>query len=136
MEVVKNEIGVSYTYNQKVEPGVPFKKFGGSSLNRKKYPKKETNSKKLDKRITSNKVTEKQLRRMSARTKSKIRQKIFAFARVQQKLTFVTLTFVNDVTDRKAIKILKNFLDNAKKIFKDFQYIWVAERHPFSFNHQ
>ena len=47
---------------------------------------------------------------------------------MQEKLSFVTLTFVNQVEDSKAIKVLKSFLDNATKRFKDFQYLWVAEK--------
>jgi hypothetical protein len=65
---------------------------------------------------------------MSKRTKSKIRNKLIAFSQVHEKLTFLTLTFVNEVDDRKAIKALKSFLDNATKRFDDFQYIWVAEK--------
>jgi hypothetical protein len=65
---------------------------------------------------------------MSGRTKSKIRVKLIALSQVHDKLTFVTLTFVNQVEDRKAIKVLKTFLDNATKRFNDFQYLWVAEK--------
>lgn len=68
------------------------------------------------------------LRRMSSRSKSKIRQKTNAFSQQYKRLTFITLTFVNAITDALAVVILRKFLDNYKKRKKDFQYIWVAER--------
>jgi hypothetical protein len=71
---------------------------------------------------------ENKTRSMSQRTKSKIRKKVMAFAQLQKKLTFITLTFVNLVSDQIAVKILKRFLDNMKKGKEDFDYLWVAER--------
>lgn len=68
------------------------------------------------------------LRSMSPRTKSKIRKKVLAFGRQSKKLTFLTLTFLNKVTDREAMKALGAFLDNVSKRSKDFQYLWVVER--------
>lgn len=68
------------------------------------------------------------LRSMSPRTKSKIRKKLIAFARVHKNLSFLTLTFVNQVEDKQAIKVLHKFLDNCVKRTKDFQYLWVAEK--------
>ncbi len=46
----------------------------------------------------------------------------------KKRLSFVTLTFLNSVTDEKAIIIFRKFLDNVKKRSQDFQYIWVVER--------
>ena len=68
------------------------------------------------------------LRSMSARTKQKIKKKVFAFSQVYNKLNFLTLTFINKIEDKQAVKILAKFLDNCNKQMKDFQYIWVAER--------
>lgn len=68
------------------------------------------------------------LRSMSARTKQKIKKKVIAFSQVYDKLTFLTLTFVNLVEDKQAVKLLAKFLDNCGKQMQDFQYLWVAER--------
>ena len=65
---------------------------------------------------------------MSPRTKQKIKKKIMCFSRTQKRLSFVTLTFLNTVTDKQAIFLLRKFIDNVKKRSKDFQYIWVIER--------
>ncbi len=51
-----------------------------------------------------------------------------AFAQLHKRLTFVTLTFSNEVTDELAVVVLRKFIDNIKKRSKDFQYLWVAER--------
>jgi hypothetical protein len=71
---------------------------------------------------------------LSPRSKRKIRDKITAWsmaaARNQIKpLTFVTLTFVNAVTDLQGVKILNVFLTNLRKMYgKKAIYLWVAER--------
>ena len=75
-----------------------------------------------------NRDREKKPRMMSQRTKQKIRKKVVAFSQIYNKLNFLTLTFINQVEDKQAIKILAKFLDNCNKQMKDFQYIWVAER--------
>lgn len=131
MVIVKNTFGMSSVANPKLmNPGL-LDTFGGSSLNR--MEKKDDIEKLLitpfepdDKPKRKRKV--KDLRSMSQRTKSKIRKKLIALSMVCEKLTFLTLTFVNQVTDELAVKILRAFLDNAKKRNKDFQYLWVAER--------
>lgn len=71
---------------------------------------------------------EKKLRSLSSRTKTKIRNKLFALSGQYKKLTFLTLTFVNNVTDKLAVKVLGKFLENVKKTDTDFEYLWVAER--------
>ena len=68
------------------------------------------------------------LRTLSRRSKQKIRKKITCFARCYKRLSFVTLTFLNKVSDEEAVNILRKFLDNAKKRSKDFEYVWIAER--------
>jgi hypothetical protein len=100
-------------------------KFTGSSLDRRKPIMKEQPKKLVSKAIPNAVKKEGQ---MSPRTKSKIRQKLFALAQLQKQLTFVALTFVNEVTDEDAVVMLRKFLDNVKKRSKDFQYLWVAER--------
>lgn len=130
MSIVKNTFGVSLVLSPKLSDWNKLDTFGGSSLDRLKTlekPKK-TDQKKLNKSDEKKIVKEIKLRSMSKRTKSKIRIKLMAFAQVQEKLSFVTLTFVNQIEDGKAIKVLKTFLDNATKRFKDFQYLWVAEK--------
>lgn len=129
MLVVKNTYGVSISYHQRINIEA-LEKFGGSSIGRKKYYQKEKTKeeelKALKKKLESKRETI--VRSMSQRTKSKIRTKIIAFAQVHKKLTFLTLTFVNKVEDKQAVKVLKTFLDNATKRFTDFQYLWVAEK--------
>jgi hypothetical protein len=131
MLVVKNTFGVSTVMDGSVSSIENINQFGGSSLNRKKYPKKEKHEigKALETPLDTPKLKKEiKLRSMAKRTKSKIRVKLMALSQVHEKLTFVTLTFVNEVQDKKAVKVLKSFLDNAGKRFKDFQYLWVAER--------
>ena len=127
MFLVKNTFGVSSVINPRVANLALIGTTAGSSLNRKKYPKKEKVRENVE-AIEEQEVKVIRLRSMSARTKSKIRQKLMSFSQVHKKLTFITLTFVNQIEDKKAIRVLKNFLDNATKKFKDFQYVWVAEK--------
>lgn len=132
--VSKNSYGISTVMSPKVLGTIPEKPFSGSSLDRKVYPKKEKDFieellkiplDEMDKKVEKK---PKQLRRMSDRTKSKVRKKIIAFARIHKKLSFLTLTFCNRVEDKQAVQILAKFLENANKRSKDFQYIWVAEK--------
>ncbi len=123
--IVKNTYGISVAFAENHPYGVtPKSEFTGSALQRKKQPKK-TITKKQSK---TDVVKEKKLRSMSKRTKQKIRKKITCFARTQNKLSFVTLTFLNKVTDQQAINLLRKFIDNVKKRSNDFQYVWVVER--------
>ncbi|MDP4285970.1 MAG: hypothetical protein Q8891_16270 [Bacteroidota bacterium] len=110
-------------------------KLTGSSLDRKvkeipDYLEKDPMEKLLEKPLKIDEYDESiyELRSMSPRTKAKIRKKVIAFGRQSKKLSFVTLTFLNKVTDRQAIKVLGAFLDNVSKRSKDFQYLWVAEK--------
>jgi hypothetical protein len=131
MLVVKNTYGVSTVIHPCISNPESINTLGGSSLDRKKYAKKEKTDVELALKTPLDKPKLKKeikLRTMSKRTKSKIRVKLMALSQVHEKLTFVTLTFVNNVEDSKAVKVLKSFLDNAGKRFNDFQYIWVAEK--------
>lgn len=104
-----------------------YNKYSGSSLDRKKQVKPKPKKKEVIEEDQEEDITDK-VRVMSGRTKTKIRKKLFAFSRLHKRLTFVTLTFVNEVTDEQAIKVLRRFIDNTKKRSKNFQYLWVAER--------
>lgn len=122
--IVKNTYGISVTFSTAQYGIIPKSEFTGSALQRKKQPKKLTPKKK----VLEDKNKEKKLRLMSRRTKQKIRKKITCFARTQKKLSFVTLTFLNKVSDEQAVIILRKFIDNVKKRSEDFQYVWVVER--------
>ncbi|WP_223549967.1 hypothetical protein [Aestuariivivens sp. NBU2969] len=122
--IVKNTYGTSVAFTTSRYGKAPKHEFTGSALQRKKQePKKNTKAKKKE-----NKGKEKKERSLSRRSKQKIRKKLTCFARCHKKLSFLTLTFLNTVTDEQAINLLRKFIDNVKKRSKDFQYIWVAER--------
>ena len=123
--IVKNTYGISVAFSTRQFGVVPKEEFSGSALQRKKQdPDKKP--KKIKKEGDQKK--EIKLRSLSKRSKQKIRKKITCFARCYKRLSFVTLTFLNKVTDEEAVNILRKFLDNAKKRNEDFQYVWVAER--------
>ena len=131
--IIKNTYGISVAFSTSKFGKTPKEEFTGSALQRKKSkpkPKnKETvNTEVIDEPKKKEEVKEKQLRMMSRRTKQKIKKKITCFARTQKRLSFVTLTFLNKVTDEQAVNILRKFIDNVKKRSNDFQYIWVVER--------
>jgi hypothetical protein len=131
MYVVKNTFGVSTVIKPSHANPQQIDELGGSCINRKKIDKAvepEIENHLGIKKIKKIKYKVIKLRTMSRRTRSKIRSKLIAFSQVHEKLTFLTLTFVNQVEDQKAVKVLKSFLDNAGKRLNDFQYIWVAEK--------
>ncbi|SDX05821.1 hypothetical protein SAMN05444410_108166 [Hydrobacter penzbergensis] len=133
MIVVKNTFGISASISPRIAGPELLNTLGGSSLNRKKTAPKEKINDPMAELLKqplgqTEKKKEKKLRSMSSRTKGKIRKKLIAFARIHKNLSFLTLTFVNEVQDSTAVKVLRVFLDNAKKRSKDFQYLWVAER--------
>ena len=135
MNVLKNSYGVSIAFAPKVAKSSLVNKLTGSSLDRKvkeipDYLQKNAMEMILEKPLKIDELDEGvyKLRSMSPRTKSKIRKKVIAFGRQSKKLTFLTLTFLNQISDRQAIKALGAFLDNVSKRSKDFQYLWVAEK--------
>lgn len=71
-------------------------------------------------------------KKMSRHTKQKISNKIQAFnylaESMGEKLKFVTLTFISQVNDEQAKKILNTYLTQIRKIYADFSYLWVAEK--------
>ncbi|TNJ47122.1 hypothetical protein KFZ70_05020 [Tamlana fucoidanivorans] len=122
--IVKNTYGTSVAFSTRRYGKAPKYEFTGSALQRKKQePKQNTKAKKKE-----SKGKEKKERSLSRRSKQKIRKKITCFARCYKRLSFVTLTFLNKVTDEQAVNLLRKFVDNAKKRSEDFQYVWVAER--------
>lgn len=123
--LVKNTYGVSVAFSTSKYRKIPKSEFTGSAIQRKKQDKeavkiKEAKEPKKDKEIKP--------RSLSKRSKQKIRKKITCFSRTQKRLSFVTLTFLNSVSDENAVNILRKFIDNVKKRSEDFQYIWVVER--------
>ncbi|WP_029034235.1 rolling circle replication-associated protein [Salinimicrobium terrae] len=123
--IVKNTYGTSVAFSTRQFGVVPKDEFSGSALQRKKPdPEKKPEKKK----VVSTEKKEIKLRTLSRRSKQKIRKKITCFARCYKRLSFVTLTFLNKVSDEEAVNILRKFLDNAKKRSKDFEYVWIAER--------
>ncbi len=129
MLITKNTYGVTSVFESK---GFDMSKLGelsGSSLEREPQTEKDYIKRLLSKPlIPETEKKERQAKVMSRRTKSKIRRKILAFARIHKHLSFVTLTFLNKVEETQAVKILGKFLDNVTKRSKDFQYLWVAEK--------
>ncbi|MBL4746868.1 MAG: hypothetical protein JKY08_10945 [Flavobacteriaceae bacterium] len=115
---------MSVTFSTRQFGITPKSEFTGSALQRKKQPKRTATKK----QTKTDGVKEKKLRSMSKRTKQKIRKKITCFSRTQKRLSFVTLTFLNQVSDEQAVNILRKFIDNVKKRSNDFQYLWIVER--------
>ena len=122
--IVKNTYGTSVAFSVREFGVVPKNEFVGSALDRKKQTPIEKEIKKVKPKTDK----ESKPRSLSRRSKQKIRKKLICFARCYKKLSFVTLTFLNKVTDKQAIDIHRKFIDNVKKRSENFQYIWVAER--------
>ena len=128
MLVTKSTYGVTSVFKSK---GFDISKIGtltGSALERKPQSEEDFIKGLLNKSLFTDPKKEKKPRSMSKRTKSKIRRKVLAFARIHKHLSFVTLTFLNKIEEGLAVKILGKFLDNVTKRSKDFQYLWVAEK--------
>ena len=127
--IVKNTYGTSVAFSVREFGVIPKDEFTGSALQRKKKPPKENNlNEKTTSKPKADKTKEVKLRFLSKRSKQKIRKKLICFARCYKRLSFVTLTFLNQVSDEQAVNILRKFIDNVKKRSENFQYIWVAER--------
>lgn len=123
--IVKNTYGTSVAFSTRQFGVVPKDEFSGSALQRKKP---DPDKKPEKKKVVSTEKKEIKLRTLSRRSKQKIRKKITCFARCHKRLSFVTLTFLNKVSDEEAVNVLRKFLDNAKKRSKNFEYVWIAER--------
>src|SRR3970040_1379059 len=112
--IVKNTYGTSVAFSVREFGVIPKSEFTGSALQSKKQPPKEKSlSEKIANKPKSEKPKEIKLRFLSKRSKQKIRKKLICFARCHKKLSFVTLTFLNKVTDEQAVNILRKFIDNV-----------------------
>jgi hypothetical protein len=129
MLITKNTYGVTSIFEAKRFDFTKLGEMGGSSLNSKPETDEQFIKRILNRPLFSGETKERKPKSMSNRTKSKIRCKVLAFARLHKKLSFLTLTFVNKVEEEQGVKILGKFLENVSKESKDFQYLWVAERH-------
>ena len=90
----------------------------GSSLNRKK--REATKSRRTDEVV---------MHKLSARSKGKIKDKATAFYRsIPKDRIFVTLTFIDDVTDQQGSKIFNKFRTVLKNENKGFEFLRIAER--------
>lgn len=91
--------------------------FSGSSMNRKKAkPRPPT------------KASENAIHIFSPRSRGKVKDKATAFYRsASGDRVFVTLTFIQDVTDKEGVQILNKFLTVLRKEKPGLQYLWVAE---------
>lgn len=93
--------------------------YSGSSLNRKK---KTTIQEKQDDGDSFG------IHTFSPRSRSKVRDKATAFWRAGSgDRIFVTLTFIDDVTDHKGVSILNKFLTAIREDHPGFLYLWTAE---------
>lgn len=128
MLITKSTYGVTSVFNSKRFDVEKLGSVTGSSIERKPQTEREFIKKLINKSLFPEEKKEREAKVMSKRTKSKIRRKVIAFARIHKHLSFVTLTFLNKVEEIKAVKILGKFLDNVSKRSRDFQYLWVAEK--------
>jgi len=128
---LKNSWGKTCIFDLRVNDRTAIKAFTGSSLEREKAEPKNPIERILESPFKDDEET-KEIKKgkkcLSQRTKAKMRKKLYAFSRVEPKLTFVTLTFLNMVEDKLAVKVLRRFLDNVGKRLTGFEYLWVAER--------
>jgi hypothetical protein len=66
---------------------------------------------------------------LSKRSKSKIQDKFKAFhSACSWGKSFCTLTFIQSVSDRTGQTVLNKFLNQLRKKYPGFKYMWVAER--------
>lgn len=69
----------------------------------------------------------------SQRTKGKVRDKCTALHRCLGKdKSFATLTFIEHISDARAVKLLNKFLTALRERFERLNYIYVIERQPDS----
>jgi hypothetical protein len=124
--------------------------FQGSSLLRKKIPKKEAvklleptqtldqSFFKRESKFITNKIRNVERlhkkqhvedRGMSRRTRIKIKEKMMAvYAGSKNNFTLQTLTMVAECTDYQAVKCLNKYLTVLRKKDGLFNYVWVAEK--------
>lgn len=110
----------------------------GTTLTRRYYPKKKNDQETEPEPVAAEDLlpweldAEQELelvgKKMSSRTAQKIRQKITAMYECGLAKTFVTLTFVNKVTDPVAVRCLAKLLKLWRDQWGKFSFLWVAER--------
>lgn len=108
-------------------------RYNGSTYNRKEIKKIDPLEIK-----EKNDVKSKMLNKMSKATKEKVKSKLHAlFAATQGKkgyrsgkinFTFLTLTFVNDVTDNNGMDIFNKFFTQLRERYGLINYVSVSER--------
>lgn len=99
--------------------GDEYPQFSGSSLNRSLRAKPKPEKKE---------PSAPAIHLFSKRSRGKVKDKATAFFRAaQQQRAFVTLTFIEDVDDRRGVKILNKFLTVLRKERPGLEYLWVAE---------
>lgn len=75
------------------------------------------------------------LHTLSPRSRGKVKDKATAFYRASPgSRVFLTLTFIQSVSDQQAIQLLNSFLTAIRQEHKGFQYIWIAERQKDTHN--
>lgn len=92
----------------------------GSSINRKKKSAKKKTEKSEPGTV---------IHKFSTRSRGKVKDKATAFFRsTPHNRTFVTLTFIQDLTHLKAVQTLNKFLTVLRTERPGLQYLWVAEK--------
>src|SRR5258705_13857531 len=109
MLITKNDYGVLSVFEAKGFDQKKLRKASGSSLERKLETDEQFIRRLLRRPLIPGKKPERKAKAMSPHTKSKIKAKIFAFSAIHNYLSFVTLTFVNQVSEELAVKILAKF---------------------------
>ncbi len=109
-------------YNHCVGQFAPEKypTLSGSSINRKKKPAKKQ---------TDRPEPGTTIHKFSSRSRGKVKDKATAFFRsTPHNRTFLTLTFIQDLTDLEGVRTLNKFLTVLRSEKPGLQYLWVAER--------
>jgi hypothetical protein len=77
--------------------------------------------------VLTNRVIE---HKMSPRSRNKVKDKIYSMYRANPRTHFfITLTFISQVKDQDAVKVLNKFLTVLRTDYGGkFNYIWIAER--------
>lgn len=112
--------------------------FQGSSFNRKKTEKKPKTEKNSIDLVNQLEKQPKKEKTTSNRTKDKIKEKMLSLYRTCSGLkgnrshivnfTLCTLTFINEVSDTQGIIVLNKFFTALRDRYRNFEYIWVAEK--------
>jgi hypothetical protein len=108
------------------QPTDEYPNMSGSSINRTLRQKKKTGARLFLQE--PDKIPYQEPHKFSKRSRGKVKDKATAFFRsVPNNRVFVTLTFIDRVTDKQGVKILNKFLTVLRREKPDLQYLWVAE---------